>query len=84
MSSNQYIYIGLLALILLSYIDFSFLLKFFSRNIEVNKPSGKTDGLIEIVSKWDDFRSICIANNLNSAVEKLDEIFPMLIKSNSK
>lgn len=83
MTPNQYIYIGLFALIVLSYVDFSFVFKFFDKPVDT-KPVGKTDSLIEIVGKWDDLRSICMKNNLGSAVEKLDEIFPMLIKSNSK
>lgn len=84
MSSNQYIYIALFVLIVLSYLDFSPIFKFFQSTSTPNVIPQERDSLIEIVEKWDDLRNICSKNNLNSAVEKLDEIFPMLIKVGTK
>ena len=38
------------------------------------------DDLVEVVKKWDDLKDTCEELGLNEAVEKLNEIFPMLIK----
>lgn len=85
MTTNQYIYIGILALILLSYVDTSFIYKIFgdgSKNyVTIDE---ERDSLIEIVGKWDELRLICLKNNLHDAIDKLNEIFPMLIKGGTK
>lgn len=43
-------------------------------------PVQEKDDLVEVVKKWDDLKDTCESLGLNEAVEKLNEIFPMLIK----
>jgi hypothetical protein len=43
-------------------------------------PVQEKDDLVEVVKKWDDLKETCAVLGLNEAVEKLNEIFPMLIK----
>lgn len=45
-------------------------------------PVQEKDDLVEVVKKWDDLKDTCESLGLNEAVEKLNEIFPMLIKVN--
>ena len=43
-------------------------------------PVEEKDDLVEVVKKWDDLKDTCESLGLNEAVEKLNEIFPMLIR----
>lgn len=43
-------------------------------------PTSHEHGLVELVQQWESLKQSCIDNNLTDAVEKLDEIFPTLIK----
>ena len=45
-----------------------------------SNPIQEKDDLVEVVKKWDDLKDTCESLGLNEAVEKLNEIFPMLIK----
>lgn len=68
---------------ILSSIDLSAIYKLVDRKESVVTPSNSSksnDDLILVVTKWSEFKDICVKNNLTDAVTKLDEIFPTLIK----
>jgi hypothetical protein len=81
MSTAQLIIIGVGVLIALSSIDLSSLLKKVENTVQPLPAKAKKNDLIEIVQKWDDLKNVCVANGLTEAEKKLDEIFPMLIKT---
>lgn len=83
MSSGQLIFLGLGVIMILSSIDLSAIYKLVDRKESVVTPSNSSksnDDLILVVTKWSEFKDICVKNNLTDAVTKLDEIFPTLIK----
>jgi hypothetical protein len=49
------------------------------KNAVYNRDGG-SDDLVEVVKKWDDLKETCQKHGLTEAVEKLNEIFPVLIK----
>ena len=68
---------------ILSSIDLSAIYKLVDRKEPIVTPpnsSKSNDDLILVVTKWSEFKDICVKNNLTDAVTKLDEIFPTLIK----
>lgn len=83
MSSGQLIFLGLGVIMILSSIDLSAIYKLVDRKEPIVTPpnsSKSNDDLILVVTKWSEFKDICVKNNLTDAVTKLDEIFPTLIK----
>jgi hypothetical protein len=94
MSTGQLIILGIGAVIILTSVDFTSLFNSVKNSIpEVPKPAPvptpkpsvpvvveEKDDLVEVVKKWDDLKDTCEELGLNEAVEKLNEIFPMLIK----
>lgn len=82
MSAGQLVFLGLGAAMILSSLDLSFLTKLVDKKPQVSPPKQVTsnDDLILVVTKWSEFKDICVKNNLTEAVSKLDEIFPTLIK----
>ena len=94
MSTGQLIILGIGAVIILTSVDFTSLFNSVKNSIpEVPKPVPvptprpsvpvvveEKDDLVEVVKKWDDLKDTCEELGLNEAVEKLNEIFPMLIK----
>lgn len=67
---------------ILSSLDLSSLTKLVEKKVAPPAPKqvASNDDLILVVTKWSEFKDICVKNNLTEAVTKLDEIFPMLIK----
>lgn len=86
MSTGQLIFLGLGIIIVLSSIDFSSLLNRIEKKVKevdaINPTSiiVRKDSLVEIVQKWQTLKDACLESKLTEAVNKLDEIFPMLIK----
>lgn len=82
MSLGQLLFLGLGAVMILSSLDLSSLTKLVEKKVVPPAPKQVTsnDDLILVVTKWSEFKDICVKNNLTEAVTKLDEIFPMLIK----
>lgn len=82
MSLGQLLFLGLGAVMILSSFDLSSLTKLVEKKVTPPAPKQVTsnDDLILVVTKWSEFKDICVKNNLTEAVTKLDEIFPMLIK----
>jgi hypothetical protein len=82
MSWGQIIFLGLGAVMILSSLDLSSLTKLVEKKTTPPAPKqvASNDDLILVVTKWSEFKDICVKNNLTEAVTKLDEIFPMLIK----
>ena len=94
MSTGQLIILGIGAVIILTSVDFTSLFNSVKNSIpEAPKPTPsptpkpsapvvveEKDDLVKIVKKWDDLKDTCEELGLNEAVEKLNEIFPMLIK----
>lgn len=93
MSTGQLIILGIGVVIVLTSVDFTSLFNSVKNSIpEVPKPTpvptpkpsvpivDDKDDLVEVVKKWDDLKDTCEELGLNEAVEKLNEIFPMLIK----
>ena len=94
MSTGQLIILGIGVVIVLTSVDFTSLFNSIKNSIpEVPKPAPvptprpsvpvvveEKDDLVEVVKKWDDLKDTCEELGLNEAVEKLNEIFPMLIK----
>ena len=92
MSTAQIIILGVGVLIVLSSVDLSALFNKVKESLKTNPPTPKAvtvpqvspvqekDDLVEVVKKWDDLKETCVVLGLNEAVEKLNEIFPMLIK----
>lgn len=84
MSSGQLIFLGLGVIMILSSVDLSAIYKLAEmKNTNIVTPPktvASNDDLILVVTKWSEFKDICVKNNLTEAVTKLDEIFPMLIK----
>lgn len=87
MSSAQLIIIAIGALLVITSIDLS-QFKSYLKDSSIPVPQQPVkpinppveDGLVSIVQKWKSLKEICEKNNLKEASEKLDEIFPMLIK----
>ena len=96
MSTAQIIILGVGVLIVLSSVDLSALFSKVKESLKANpdgyqpktvtvppvSPVEEKDDLVEVVKKWDDLKDTCESLGLNEAVEKLNEIFPMLIKVN--
>ena len=91
MSTGQIIILGVGLLIVLSSVDFSSLFKAIKNSLPKQNPSIKPvinveavenskEDLVEVVKKWDDLKDTCESLGLKEAVDKLNEIFPMLIK----
>lgn len=82
MSLGQIIFLSLGVVMILSSLDLSSLTKLLEKKAPSPAPKEVTsnDDLILVVTKWSEFKDICVKNNLTEAVSKLDEIFPMLIK----
>lgn len=89
MSTGQIIIIGVAALLILTSVDFSSLFNTIKGSLPKSNPSPKTvvtpvsdgkDDLVEVVKKWDDLKETCESLGLKDAVDKLNEIFPVLIK----
>ena len=82
MSLGQLLFLGLGAVMILSSLDLSSLTKLVEKKVAPPAPKqvASNDDLILVVTKWSEFKDICVKNNLTEAVTKLDEIFPMLIK----
>lgn len=82
MSLGQLLFLALGAVMILSSLDLSSLTKLVEKKVAPPAPKQVTsnDDLILVVTKWSEFKDICVKNNLTEAVTKLDEIFPMLIK----
>jgi len=94
MSTGQLIILGIGVVIVLTSVDITSLFNSIKNSIpEVPKPAPvptpkpsvpvvveEKDDLVEVVKKWDDLKDTCEELGLNEAVEKLNEIFPMLIK----
>jgi hypothetical protein len=85
MSTGQLIIIGLGAILILSSLDLSALLKRVENKIPITpssvvNPQPQKSDLITVVQKWDDLKKTCVSSGLTEATAKLDEIFPMLIK----
>jgi len=92
MSTAQIIILGIGVLIVLSSVDLSALFNKVKESFKSNpkvvpvtptppvSPVQEKDDLVEVVKKWDDLKDTCESLGLNEAVEKLNEIFPMLIK----
>ncbi len=89
----QTIIILLAIVLILSGIDFKKLYNYISTKQNTN-PSEQTDyisqnedtsidkpDLVDVVSQWEQFKNTCELLELKDAVQKLDEIFPMLIKA---
>lgn len=73
--------IGLGVLILLSnMVDFSYLISkaFFSANKVDKVVKNKEEDFLHIVGLWYQLKERCDAFNLQTASEKLDEVFPLL------
>lgn len=52
-------------------------------NFDIDIPAEPTEyapDLIDVVKKWSNFKDVCLELGLKEAVDKLDEIFPILIK----
>lgn len=89
MSVGQIIIIGVAALLILSSVDLSSFFKNIKNSLPKTNPSPKPtvvpvadhkDDLVEVVKKWDDLKETCESLGLKEAVDKLNEIFPVLIK----
>ena len=86
MSVGQLIFLGLGVAMVLSSLDFSSLLNRIEKKVNktdvINPPLIviRKDNLVEIVQKWQTLKDACLESKLTEAVNKLDEIFPMLIK----
>lgn len=86
MTAVQLIFLGLGITMILSSLDFSSLLNKIEKKIKeayiINSSSivSRKDNLVEIVQKWQALKDACVESKLTEAVNKLDEIFPMLIK----
>lgn len=86
MSTGQLIFVGLGIATILSSIDFSSLLNKIEKKVKEADTVNPTpvivckDNLVEIVQKWQTLKDACLESKLTDAVNKLDEIFPMLIK----
>lgn len=89
----QTIIILLAIVLILSGIDFKKLYNYISTKQNAN-PSEQTDyisqnedasidkpDLVDVVSQWEQFKNTCELLELKDAVQKLDDIFPMLIKA---
>lgn len=89
MSVGQIIIIGVAVLLILSSVDLSSFFKNIKDSLPKTNPSPKPavvpgadhkDDLVEVVKKWDDLKETCESLGLKEAVDKLNEIFPVLIK----
>lgn len=89
----QLIIILLAVVLILSGVDFKKLYNYVPSKQSTNSPErinselehedvhiDKPD-LVDVVSQWEQFKNTCEALELKDAVQKLDEIFPMLIKA---
>lgn len=88
MSAGQLIFLGLGIIVILSSLDFSTLLNKLEQKAKETDTSPSPivykDNLVDIVQKWQTLKDACSASKLTEAVNKLDEIFPMLIKVDKK
>lgn len=94
MSILQIIIIAIGVLIVLSSFDFNSIKQYLTQNKPTPQPQVVTppvapvkvevvnhkDDLVQVVQKWDDLKDTCDQLGLKEAVDKLNEIFPMLIK----
>lgn len=78
---------GLLLLASCYYIDFNYLLaklllkKQQVNKIETNTVSNENDQFLQIIDLWYKLRNKCVAAKMEAALEKLDEVFPLLNKT---
>lgn len=88
MSTGQLIFLGLGIIVILSSLDFSAILNKLEQKAKETDTSPSPivykDSLVEIVQKWQTLKDACSESKLTEAVNKLDEIFPMLIKVDKK
>jgi len=81
MSPIQLIILGIGILIVLTSIDFSYIKNAITTSAPAKPLPVTNDELVSIVQKWQALKTSCEKNKLTEASNKLDEIFPMLIKT---
>lgn len=76
----MFISIGLL-LVLVSLKDYIYQLLNIEIKQEKEKEIESDNSLTEIVAKWEDLSNACKKAGLSDAYNKLQEVFPMLVKA---